>query len=101
EAARAQVESFRNAFVAHADPASEGAWDVFAAALDDDFNTPEALATMHEWRAAGATATLRRALEVFGLASLAVRAEAPAELVALAASRQEARTARDFAEADR
>jgi cysteinyl-tRNA synthetase len=101
ESARAQVDSFRNAFVTHADPVSEGDFGAFAAALDDDFNTPEALALMHEWRADGATETLRRALEVFGLDSLAIRAEAPPELVAMAVARHEARAARDFAEADR
>ncbi|HVM68333.1 MAG TPA: hypothetical protein VM204_00675, partial [Gaiellaceae bacterium] len=44
---------------------------------------------------------LRRALDVFGLASVADAAEAPAELHELARLRQEARTARDWAEADR
>ena len=47
---------------------ARGAWERFAAALEDDFNTPEALAVMHEWRD---HELLRRALDVFGLASLA------------------------------
>jgi len=101
EAARAQAEAFRNAFRLFPEPAGEGDWEAFAAALGDDFNTPEALALMHEWRAAGATGTLGRALDVFGLASLAELETAPAEIVELAERRNAARAARDFAEADR
>ena len=37
-----------------ASPAAE--WEPFEAALDDDFNTPEALAVMHGWRDHGALA---------------------------------------------
>ena len=75
-----------------------GAWQRFAAALEDDFNTPAALAVMHEWRD---HQLLRRALGVFGLESLAAEDEAPADVVALAERRQEARAARDFEAADR
>ena len=46
-----------------------GEWERFAAALDDDFNTPEALAVMHEL--ARRSDLLRRGLDVFGLDSLA------------------------------
>jgi cysteinyl-tRNA synthetase len=53
---------------------------------------------MHEWRD---HELLRRALGVFGLESLAAEDEAPAEVVALAEQRKEARFARDFDEADR
>ena len=42
-----------------------------------------------------------RALDVFGLASLAEEKAAPADVVELAERRQEARAARDFDEADR
>jgi cysteinyl-tRNA synthetase len=66
--------------------------------LDDDFNTPEALALLHGWRD---HELLRRGLELFGLGSLAKADEAPAELVALAEQRQAARSAGDFVEADR
>ena len=62
-------------------------WEAFAAALDDDFNTPEALAVLHEWRD-GARRAPRAALDVFGLESLADGEEAPAEVVALAEQRQ-------------
>ena len=53
----------------------------------------------------GAAAGLRpicaRGLELFGLGSLAERDEAPPEVVELAEERQQARAAKDFAEADR
>jgi cysteinyl-tRNA synthetase len=94
--AAAQAESFRNVF--RGASGKEGDWEAFGAALEDDFNTPEALALMHGWRDHD---LLRRALAVFGLGSLAESDEAPPEVVDLARRRQEARTARDFAEADR
>ena len=56
------------------------------------------LAIMHSWRDHD---LLRRALDVFGLASLADETAAPPEVVELATRRQEARSAGDFAEADR
>jgi cysteinyl-tRNA synthetase len=96
EQAKAQVESFRNVFRSPSEPV--GDWTAFEAALDDDFNTPEALAILHGWRD---HELLRDALGLFGLGSLAEDAEAPAELVALARRRVEAREAKDFAEADR
>ena len=74
-----------------------GDWDAFAAALDDDFNTPEALALMHEWRD---HELLRRGLAVFGLDSLAETREAPADVVELAERRLAARAGRDFESAD-
>ncbi|MGZ4389351.1 MAG: CysS/YqeB C-terminal domain-containing protein, partial [Gaiellaceae bacterium] len=70
-------------------------------ALDDDFNTPDALALLHEWRAAGYLDLVRRGLTLFGLGSLGEADEAPPELVELAERRLEARRNRDFAEADR
>ena len=57
------------------EPAGRGEWESFAAALEDDFNTPDALAVLHGWRT---HELLRRALGLFGLASLAEQAEAPA-----------------------
>jgi cysteinyl-tRNA synthetase len=94
----AQAEGFRNVFRSPSHEAPEGAWQRFAAALEDDFNTPEALAVMHEWRHHD---LLRHALEVFGLGSLAEQDEAPPELVALAEKRVHAREQRDWAAADR
>jgi cysteinyl-tRNA synthetase len=98
EQAAAQAEAFRNVFRSPSQPAAEGAWERFAAALDDNFSTPEALVVMHEWRD---HELLARALDVFGLGSLAQPAEAPAEAVALAEQREQARGRRDFEEADR
>jgi len=94
--AAAQAESFRNVFRGPSEPG--GDWDAFAAALEDDFNTPEALALMHRWRDHD---LLRRGLAVFGLESLGAAEEAPPEAVDLARQRQAARAARDYAEADR
>jgi cysteinyl-tRNA synthetase len=98
-AARAQAQTFRDAFVAGGGGTAD--WDELAAVLDDDFNTAEALAVLHRWRAAGALDALRRGLAVFGLGSLAERAEAPPEVVSLAEARSAARAAGDYAEADR
>ena len=97
-AAAARAESLREVFRAPSEPASDGAWERFAAALDDDFNTADALAVMHEWRDHD---LLRRALDVFGLASLAETPEAPPEIVSLAERRAGARARGDFGEADR
>jgi cysteinyl-tRNA synthetase len=96
EQAAAQLETFRNVFRSPSEPV--GDWTAFEAALDDDFNTPEALAVLHGWRD---HELLRRALDVFGLASLADTEEAPTEVAELAARRREARDAKDFAGADR
>jgi cysteinyl-tRNA synthetase len=74
-------------------------WDRLVAILDDDFNTPEALALMHEWRRRGLHAELGKALALFGFVTL--RKEAPPEVVEVAERRQKARLASDFAEADR
>ncbi len=96
-AARAQVDSLREVFRGPSRPAPAGAWERFAAALDDDFSTPEALALLHGWRD---HELLLRALDVFGLASLAEEEEAPAQVVELARRRYEARRRKDFAAAD-
>jgi len=97
-AAAARVDGFREVFRRPSEPAPPGEWERFEAALEDDFNTPDALAVMHGWRD---HELLRRALDIFGLASLAEEEEAPSEIVELAKQRQEARAARDFDEADR
>jgi cysteinyl-tRNA synthetase len=96
--AAARAEGFRDVFRNPHDPAPEGSWERFAAALEDDFNTPAALAVMHEWRD---HELLGRALAIFGLESLSAEDEAMADVVALAEQRQEARRSRNFDEADR
>jgi cysteinyl-tRNA synthetase len=98
-AARAQAETFRNAL--RGERRTAGDWGELGAALEDDFNTPAALAVMHEWARTGALDELRRGLELFGLESLGAVQAAPAEVVALAEARVAARDAKDFAEADR
>jgi cysteinyl-tRNA synthetase len=97
-AAAARAERFRDVFRSPSEPAPEDAWERFADALDDDFNTPDALAVLHEWRD---HELLRRALDVFGLASLAELPDAPAEVVSLAEERLRARAERRFEDADR
>jgi cysteinyl-tRNA synthetase len=98
--AKAQWTTFLNAVLLQDSPAvAVEEWDRLAAILDDDFNTPEALALMHEWRRAGRYGELAQALKLFGLVTR--RAEPPAEIVELAERRQEARAAKDFLEADR
>jgi cysteinyl-tRNA synthetase len=95
-AAQARVERFREVFRGPSQPG--GDWESFAAALEDDFNTPDALAVLHGWRD---HELLQRALDVFGLASLTEQEAAPPEVVELAERRRQARAARDFDEADR
>jgi cysteinyl-tRNA synthetase len=99
EAARRQAEDFRTAFRVVERTGGAPSWDELAAALDDDFNTPLALSILHAWRSAGELDLLERGLRIFGLAVEAA-GEAPAEVVALAEQREEARAARDFGRAD-
>jgi cysteinyl-tRNA synthetase len=99
ESAQAQAESFRTAFRVAAERGEAPLWNEFEAALDDDFNTPAALALLHEWRAAGRVDLLERGLRVFGLAVGDV-AEAPSDVRELAEMRARARQNGQFDEAD-
>ncbi len=99
--AAARAETLRNAFRLGAAETDESLWQEFADALDDDFDTPRALAVLHEWASDGQLELLRRGLDLFGLASLSERAEAPPDVVDLAERRAAARRERDFGEADR
>jgi cysteinyl-tRNA synthetase len=99
--ARAQADAFRDFFL---DASSDGGMrreDELIAALDDDFNTADALALFHDWRSRGDSVSLRWGLELFGLGSLTEPPLAPNELLQLAELRQEARARKDFDEADR
>jgi len=98
-AARAQAETLRNAL--RGEQTSQGDWSSMEDLLDDDFNTPAALALMHQWARDGALDELRRALDVFGLSSLYGREDASDEVVELGRRRHEARKAGDYLEADR
>jgi cysteinyl-tRNA synthetase len=95
-AARARADGFREVFRNPSEPG--GSWDDLVRALEDDFNTPEALAVMHEWRD---HELLRRGLDVFGLGSLAEDKAAPDELHRLARQRAENRAGGDYEAADR
>jgi len=99
EEASAVAADFRTAFRVAETRATEG-WDAFAAALDDDFNTPAALALLHEWRAAGQVDLLRRGLGIFGLAVEEGTDEVPEEIRRLAEQRSKARGRREFDRAD-
>jgi cysteinyl-tRNA synthetase len=95
-AAKARADGFREVFRNPSEPG--GSWSELVDALEDDFNTPEALAVLHEWRDHD---LLRRALALFGLGSLAEAEAAPTELDELARQRAEVRANGDFGEADR
>jgi cysteinyl-tRNA synthetase len=99
--AAARLETLRNAFTLDAAEPDESGWQAFASALEDDFDTPAALAVLHEWASRGQLELLRRGLTIFGLESLAERDDAPPEIVELAEQRLAARVARDFERADR
>jgi cysteinyl-tRNA synthetase len=101
EQARAQADGFRDHFVGHDVEPDRRARDALADALDDDFNTPDALALLHDWRSRGRSAPLAWALELFGLGSLIRAPQAPSAIVELAERRLRARAERDFREADR
>jgi cysteinyl-tRNA synthetase len=81
----------------------------FFDALADDYNTPSALAAMHDWireanrRGEGVgDEHLREMLGMLGLENLLeAQEEAPPELRELAERRADARAAKDWAEADR
>jgi cysteinyl-tRNA synthetase len=99
--AAARLDTLRNAFTRPAAPPDESGWTAFSAALEDDFDTPAALAVMHEWASTGQLDLLRRGLGVFGLGSVAELEQAPAEVTELADRRATARAARDFETSDR
>lgn len=98
--AAARRDTLRNAFTLPEAVDDEAGWERFTAALDDDFDTPAALAVLHDWASSGQLGLLRRGLAIFGLDSLAEREEAPPEVVDLADRRAAARVERDFATSD-
>jgi cysteinyl-tRNA synthetase len=99
--AAARAETLRNAFTQEPSPGSEDGWQAFAEALEDDFDTPRALAVLHAFASARNLDLLRRGLTIFGLGSLGDRDPVPGEVLELARRREEARAARDFNTADR
>ncbi|MGH3045235.1 MAG: cysteine--tRNA ligase, partial [Gaiellaceae bacterium] len=99
EAAKTQAGDFRTAFRVVERAEGAPSWDDFAAALDDDFNTPLALSILHAWRSAGELELLARGLAIFGL-GVEEAGTAPDEVTALAEARQKARAEGDYARAD-
>jgi cysteinyl-tRNA synthetase len=95
ESARTQLAGFREALALP--ERAEGDWARLEAALEDDFNTPEALAVLHDWASSGARGALARAMELFGLAT---EFDVPEELEAARARREAARAEKDWATAD-
>ena len=99
--AAARRDTLRNAFTQESAPVEEERWQALVDALEDDFDTPAALAVLHGWADDRQLDLLRRGLEIFGLGSLAEREEAPPEVVDLAERRARARAERDFQTSDR
>jgi cysteinyl-tRNA synthetase len=93
--AASQVETLRNK-LRYSGQAGDD-WQELVDVLDDDFNTPDALAIVHRWQD---RELLVQALGVFGLDSLAEEDAPPPEVVALAEQREAARSARDFPRSD-
>jgi cysteinyl-tRNA synthetase len=124
-AAKAAVDGFdallRRARVDGVAEVAPGDMTAFGEAMDDDFDTPRAVAVIHGWRgeanaaidagrlddAAVLIANVREALGALGIplddgtASSDADAGGDAEITALVAARDAARAAKDFGEADR
>src|SRR5581483_7243650 len=96
ESARRQLAGFREELVLPERGPADG-WERLEAALEDDFNTPEALSVLHDWSARGARTLLARGLGLFGFD---VEFHPPDEVAALRRRREEARAAKDYAAAD-
>ena len=98
-AARAQWSDFVAAIYDQPDERSAPGWEAFAEALENDFNTPEALAILHEWRSAGQIQLMERGLAIFGLE---IEREEPSQRVSmLKIWRDEARSHGKWEAADR
>ena len=99
-AAQAQAETLRNAL--RGETRAVGDWDAFADALDDDFNTPAALAILHELGARRVRSTSCGAASTCSgsRASARCRRRRPTSS-RWPSARMAARARRDFAEADR
>lgn len=99
--AAARRDTLRNAFTQEPAAPDQGRWHALVDALDDDFDTPAALAVLHDWAGERQLDLLRRGLAIFGLESLAEREEAPPDVVDLADRRAKARAEKDFETSDR
>jgi cysteinyl-tRNA synthetase len=99
ERARAACTTLRNKLRARSGT-DDALREAVIAALDEDFNTPGALALLFTAPPEAAD-TLAEVLDVLGLGGLAQDEAAPPDVVALAEQRRAARARRDFAESDR
>jgi cysteinyl-tRNA synthetase len=96
ESARTQLAGFREA-LALPERESADEWQRLEGALEEDFNTPEALAVVHDWAARGVRGLLARALDLFGIETAF---EPPAAVEELRRKRESARAEKDWATAD-
>jgi len=99
ERARAACTTLRNKLRARSGT-DDALREAVIAALDEDFNTPGALALLFTAPPEAAD-TVAEVLDVLGLGGLAQDEAAPPDVVALAEQRRAARARRDFAESDR
>jgi cysteinyl-tRNA synthetase len=99
ERARAACTTLRNKLRAGSGT-DDALREAVTAALDEDFNTPGALALLFTAPPEAAD-TVAEVLDVLGLGGLAEDEAAPPDVVALAEQRRAARARRDFAESDR
>ncbi|MGI9111219.1 MAG: cysteine--tRNA ligase [Gaiellaceae bacterium] len=77
-----------------------GEWMRLEKVLDDDFNTPDALRVLHDWRGRGYWSLLDRGLNLFGL-KLPDMAGTGIEIDRLVRERDDARADKRWADADR
>ena len=96
ESARTQLTGFREALVLP-ERETPDEWSRLEAALEDDFNTPAALAVLHDWASRGARALLARGLELFGIETTFIP---PHEILELLERRKQARAKKDWDTAD-
>jgi len=99
ERARAACTTLRNKLRARSGT-DDALREAVIATLDEDFNTPGALALLFTAPPEAAD-TVAEVLDVLGLGGLAQDEAAPPDVVALAEQRRAARARRDFAESDR
>jgi cysteinyl-tRNA synthetase len=98
EQAKAQWQSFAQAIYEAKPTRPTVGWEAFESALDDDFNTPEALAVLHEWRRASELDLLNRGLSIFGLGFVL---EQPSDEVrALVEARETVRRSKEWQRSD-
>ena len=96
--AKAQWAGFEGAFrVPRGEPPGDE-WARLERALDDDFNTVDALAILHDWRSRGYWSLLDDGLSVFGLRL--PRPDEVEEVERLRCERDEARRAKNWGRAD-